>query len=493
MIKVLSKLTVLCFCLSPILSVNITCIFRKYAPPYNYTCIVLDVEILHEHDPIVMRGQHLSGKTNFDVNDVSFLSSEVRYFPIAIFTIFPNVRFLNAKASRKHNLRRTVMKKCGKIISMNFDHNRMTNLTRHIFKYAPKLLKISLRNNAINYVDEKAFAGLYYLAVLHLQKNYIFEFFPKSFNDLHRLKEFYAYGNRLIFIPKGLFDKNILLEHLSLDKNMLRVIDPKISIKLVYLKVLDLRYNVCINKDFFEANYAIESIMEALGNCTNKISWEAKNGTWTIIEGNSEIEKVKQDLKECRLTNDAMCEVRSQELNECIAQSEKFSKNCTITVSKCTKDREKIQKDLVILKRKCSNEHQANSCKQNLDKCLTECSYKEEKFTNQCIEYILNVSQDFATYKHMARLNVSMYEHKLKSCKRVTKNRRLASPCVNNSNQQLCQSIGKAQQWCDVSKNILEGFVSGVYDTYEVVDQVEEIINETCNGFSTVADDAMCN
>ena len=460
---------------------------------------MLDVEILHESEPISLRGHHLLGKSNADVNDVSFLSSKVRYIPKAIFDIFPNVRFVNAKASRTHNLRRTWMQKCGNIYGMNFDHNRMTNLSANIFKPAAKLVTISLRNNALTYIDEMAFDGLFNLLVLHLQKNYIYEFFPNTFKDLINLKEFYAYGNRISFLPKGLFDRNVMLEHLSLDKNMLRVIDPQITINLVHLEVLDLRFNACVDKDFFDARHKFKEIEEALKNCIDENTWETNNGTWDLVTNNKNLGKLKLELNECMLNtkNNKKCPEATVNLKikKCESDSNKREKNCRKLVKFCKDDRDKIRKNFNDLKRNCTIEKDLD-CRQDLGNCLTECSAKEDKFKMQCLEYILDLSQDYATYKHLARLNVTMYEQKMKSCatKRKKQMRRTFIPCSSNSIAPICQSLGTEYEKCESNMDLMDGLLDGVNLLYPgVVNQMDVIINKSCKGFSNIFDGAMCN
>lgn len=171
-------------------------------PAFGYTC---ELKEINGTIVSVFDGDHLNGFRNEDVKTVIFTNSTLSNIPKGVVEKFNFVERIIAKNSKIDLVDGKTIENCGNI--------------KHV----------DLRENDISFVSDEAF------------------------EDCENLTSINLSSNQISVLPARLFNKNLNLESIFFDHNVISRIDPcnnVIRFQLKKLKLLSLRWNVCVNNSF---------------------------------------------------------------------------------------------------------------------------------------------------------------------------------------------------------------------------------------------------
>lgn len=125
----------------------------SHHPTYGYTCELSNVTFISELDEFKITGQHLPGKTNFNVEGVVFTSSTLSKVPRLVFLTFKNLKFLNIKGTKLATIDETTFESCGNLTWLDASDNLVEVLSSKAFSSCRNLETILLDNNYISQVE----------------------------------------------------------------------------------------------------------------------------------------------------------------------------------------------------------------------------------------------------------------------------------------------------------------------------------------------------
>lgn len=97
-------------------------------------------------------GNHLSGKTNEDVNCIMFSKIDLSVIPQNLGHFFPNSDTLAIGKCGLRRLRKKDLKGLAKLKMLILDENRIKSLPDDVFEETPQLQVISMVNNQVEHI-----------------------------------------------------------------------------------------------------------------------------------------------------------------------------------------------------------------------------------------------------------------------------------------------------------------------------------------------------
>lgn len=195
----------------------------------HYSCTVEGFVATNDHVKIEkITGQHLSGKTDADVENLYFEHQNVPYLPLGL-----DERFINLKSMSVIN---------SSVAHINNEALKMINLIDLTFEY-----------NDIKDVAENTFQNLRQLKSLNLASNHIAKLHLNTFKNMNELKTLNLNWNQLESLDAGVFNDCKNLQTLYLRQNKLSIIDKTILDPLEGLQYIYMQGNVCVDRnDYFD-------------------------------------------------------------------------------------------------------------------------------------------------------------------------------------------------------------------------------------------------
>lgn len=123
-------------------------------------------------------------------------------------------------------------------------------LARKNFKDMKQLTVLSLASNEIEELLENVFWELTSLKWLDIGENQLKALPSNLLANAPYLEEIYAYRNRLKHLDGNLFKNNLRLERIELDYNKIETIENLNVFRFRNLRVICIRYNICVSKRF---------------------------------------------------------------------------------------------------------------------------------------------------------------------------------------------------------------------------------------------------
>lgn len=189
----------------------------------KYSCNAVDIDSLHESEKLSnILGDHIEGKSKFDVAMLSILEQYLSELPIGLNEFFPNLKFFKVYNSS------------------------LEKMTKIGFKSLENLKEIDIEENDLQDLPGDTFDDLIHLEFLNLAHNKMQKLSNGIFKNLIELKTLLLKGNYLRVFGSELIQENVNLEFLDLSNNGLQKIDPKTFAHLKNLKSLYLSGSWCI-------------------------------------------------------------------------------------------------------------------------------------------------------------------------------------------------------------------------------------------------------
>lgn len=247
-----------------------------------YTCIARNLVVRHYYDYVVnATGDHMTGKTDRDVEAVYVLGQKTRFLPYNISTPFNGLRAIRVEGSNLLFLNRTL-------------------------RYEGQLEYLHLENNLLKEVPTWAFRGLTDLKWLSLRNNNIKYLESTMFRDMKSLRRFSASNNLIEVIPSGLFHYTPALEEVYFYNNKIRMIGGRLVDSLGKLKVASFMGNKCTNIAVYNG---VNVITQLSTEFTQKCGVDCVRAEEAAQE---QIKDLKQELQQKQECNSNMNEIQRQ-------------------------------------------------------------------------------------------------------------------------------------------------------------------------------------
>lgn len=141
-----------------------------------------------------------------------------------------------------------------KFLALN--NNEIESLASNTFIQQFQLRELALHDNKIKTISRTIFTGQGQLLRLFLQNNQLTRVEAATFADLKGLKILKMEGNKIESVDQLAFKGASDLELINLNRNKISYLPAKAFSSLPKLRVLWLKHNVCINKNFTSAQVA---------------------------------------------------------------------------------------------------------------------------------------------------------------------------------------------------------------------------------------------
>lgn len=247
-----------------------------------YTCIARNLVTRHHYDYVMnATGDHMTGKTDKDVEAVYILGQRTRFLPYNISTPFNGLRALRVEGSGLMFLNRTM-------------------------KYEGQLEYLHLENNMLRTVPSWALRGLSSLKWLSLRNNHIKYLESTMFRDMKALRRFSASSNLIEVIPSGLFFYTPELEEVYFYNNKIRMVGGRLVSSLGKLKVAVFMGNPCTQISVYDGVNVVSRLSTEF---TTKCGVNCVKAEKAAQEQIKDLTEEMQKKQEC---NSAMHEMQRQ-------------------------------------------------------------------------------------------------------------------------------------------------------------------------------------
>lgn len=217
----------------------------------GYCCITVSTTIMKNNEQIEkVYGTHLGNRSDSDIKCLSLHYSKILHLTNSFYIAFENMKNLVIFSSNLTKLSSTNFDGANELESITITNNILSAIYGYTFSNAKSLQTLDLKMNSISILDRDAFKELRNLTTLDLSFNQIKIVYRKTFIDLKSLRKLSLSYNQLTFVNMDLLRFNLYLEEVYLGGNKIASIYPNSFVKLIFLDVLFLESNICIDKTF---------------------------------------------------------------------------------------------------------------------------------------------------------------------------------------------------------------------------------------------------
>jgi uncharacterized coiled-coil protein SlyX len=132
-----------------------------------------------------VRGNHIPGKRDWDVEALAIRNQDLSKFPKGIEHFFPHLRILFLHNTNLWSISAEDLRPFSALMYVNIDTNKIVSLDGDLFKYTPRLLYIDFEKNFLYHVGSGILSGLNYLQVANFKRNPCTSMFA---NDPHGIQ-----------------------------------------------------------------------------------------------------------------------------------------------------------------------------------------------------------------------------------------------------------------------------------------------------------------
>ncbi|KAG5666981.1 hypothetical protein PVAND_014984 [Polypedilum vanderplanki] len=221
-------LTILISSISTQETVEVLCDFQIYNGNMNvdlrdqYNCYLDGVDIINSTTPIIIKGEHLEGRTNANVTMIRTPNYTQKLVNLQVvhpqfFIEFPNLEELVFAYASVKTLN---FENCTKLTRIYLHHDDIQEIPRQVFSNCENLRHLDFGFNPIQITYQDSFIGLKSLEILSFKGNTRVDIFTNSLADSENLREFYFIGNGTIEV--GALSNMKSLEILEISQNGLQ-------------------------------------------------------------------------------------------------------------------------------------------------------------------------------------------------------------------------------------------------------------------------------
>lgn len=143
-----------------------------------------NVKILDE-----VRGNHQSGKNNFDVEALNVQNQDLKYIPKGVAAFFPNIKVLIWFNSNLWELSTDDLRPFPFLMYLNVQTNKLVSLDADLFKFTPRLQFIMFSDNLLYHVGEEILSRTPFLTEARFQRNPCINDYETSRSNIPRLND----------------------------------------------------------------------------------------------------------------------------------------------------------------------------------------------------------------------------------------------------------------------------------------------------------------
>lgn len=237
--------------LSNVIGIDIKCNFIFLTSPteYGYNCRVDNqLKITQPNTTITkITGKHLKWTDDGDVDRLVFINNlKMSFIPVGYSEFFDNLN------------------------NIWIDGCPIESIANTDFENPQNIKILGIVKARLKMVDIDTFTGFDILESLFLQNNQIEKLHDESFTKLKNLKILKLSSNKLAFLPKKLFENCRNIQEIYVSDNKIKIIESEVFHGLTKITRIELKGNLCINKNFPEDFYSILSLLHVINeNCGN--------------------------------------------------------------------------------------------------------------------------------------------------------------------------------------------------------------------------------
>jgi Leucine rich repeat len=234
---------------------------------------LLGIEVLNSTQEVIVGGEHVTGRTNEDVNVVQIRNSNTPFIIPQIFAAFPNVYEIDVQNSNLQVLR---IPEGIQLEYLTLYRNNISRIENGTFIGQSQLEFIEAMDNRIEVIEEGALEGLENLFGLTLIGNRISVLAPRVFYPLVNVVYIDLERNLIERIEDDTFAENPELITLYLEFNQINAVSTTFTSGFSKnMQSVNLAGNRCINRAF-ALREPIDLILlnNALNSCFNNFVGE---------------------------------------------------------------------------------------------------------------------------------------------------------------------------------------------------------------------------
>lgn len=256
-----------------ILRFNFTCIFEnsEILGTERYTCLMdqITYDFASPFYFIQVSGNHLSGRTNNDVENLRMTRCQTNRIPLNIFNVFPNVQALEVEDSGNISFVPPDF-----LFAENLRHIRIVNNNvprlgnSAFFHVGERLENLILENNNMTNLGAMPFSNAFNVRHVSIANNQISVLTPRMTSTLNNIRVFDASNNLIEDLDGRIFFNSPLIERVNFSGNRILSIGSSMLNINPNIRDLQLQGNRCIDENFeFENEADLEAIRTALDTC----------------------------------------------------------------------------------------------------------------------------------------------------------------------------------------------------------------------------------
>lgn len=137
---------------------EITCTFETLDD--QYMCCVQKAVITQKCGVKSFKGKHTPGKSNGDVEFLSFEDSIVHYLPSGLYNFFPNLEELEVQNCGLKEITSEELFGLENLKSLWLYENKLTSLPDNLFVHTKKITRFSVRENRLRNLSSRLFSPI---------------------------------------------------------------------------------------------------------------------------------------------------------------------------------------------------------------------------------------------------------------------------------------------------------------------------------------------
>jgi hypothetical protein len=198
---------------------------------------------------------------------ISFKLSTLSCVPKRLFHDFNKLQKLDLEGQEIKVIYKNTFEHANHLNELKLTANELSTIKQKEFHGAHNLKKLFLGSNKIENLHPDCFQGLKKLEILELQNNHLEVLDSKILEDLGELKKLDFSQNKIIHIPENVFNFNFKLIHINFAGNQILSASNKMFHGLVNLKVLTMKSNDCIDKNYTDLESEVGRLEDDLRTC----------------------------------------------------------------------------------------------------------------------------------------------------------------------------------------------------------------------------------
>lgn len=136
---------------------------------------------------VEIRGDHLAGYSNFQVEALDVQNQDLRWIPKDIGSFFPNIRVIQWINSNLWEISSADLWQFPNLMVLDLQKNKIVSLESSLFAFTPKILTMSFDSNLLYHVGEDLLTSLKFLKSVYIRNNPCINYYAVSGSEIEYL------------------------------------------------------------------------------------------------------------------------------------------------------------------------------------------------------------------------------------------------------------------------------------------------------------------